>query len=30
MSETALPKDEESVLKTPASKPEPVRVERTG
>lgn len=30
MSETALPKDEESVLKTPASKPEPVRTERTG
>ncbi len=30
VSETALPKDEESVLKTPASKPEPVRTERTG
>ncbi|MFH7428972.1 heme biosynthesis operon protein HemX, partial [Pseudomonas syringae pv. tagetis] len=30
VSETALPKDEESVLKTPASKTEPVRTERTG
>ncbi|KPC57023.1 Uroporphyrin-III C-methyltransferase [Pseudomonas amygdali pv. morsprunorum] len=30
MSETALPKDEESVLKTPAPKPDPVRAERTG
>lgn len=30
MSETALPKDDESVVKTPASTPEPVRPERSG
>ncbi|KPX50604.1 putative Uroporphyrin-III C-methyltransferase [Pseudomonas amygdali pv. hibisci] len=30
VSETALLKDEESVLKTPAPKPDPVRAERTG
>jgi len=30
VSETALPKDEESVLKTPASTPDPVRPERPG
>ncbi|MFJ4144464.1 uroporphyrinogen-III C-methyltransferase [Pseudomonas sp. NPDC089734] len=30
MSETALPKDEESVSKTPTSKPESVRAERPG
>nr|WP_280640154.1 uroporphyrinogen-III C-methyltransferase [Pseudomonas viridiflava] len=30
VSETALPKDDESVVKTPASTPEPVRPERSG
>ncbi|MBP0940122.1 uroporphyrinogen-III C-methyltransferase [Pseudomonas alliivorans] len=30
MSETALPKDDESVVKTPASTPDPVRPERSG
>lgn len=30
MSETALPKDEESVIKTPTSTPDPVRAERPG